>query len=97
VAAGKGTVALPGNLEPFIQKLAEGPVPVAFVSVGNPYLLASVPKVTAYMATFSITAPSEASAVKALFGEIPITGHLPVSIPGFAALGDGIQMPARTR
>ncbi len=97
VAAEKGSVALPGDLAPFIQKLSEGPVPVVFVSVGNPYLLASAPKVAAYLATFSITAPSEAAAVKALFGEIPITGHLPVSIPGFAALGDGIQMSARTR
>jgi hypothetical protein len=35
--------------------------------------------------------------VKALFGEIPITGHTPVTIPGFAQLGDGIQLPARTR
>lgn len=97
VAAEKGSVALPGDLAPFIQKLSEGPVPVVFVSVGNPYLLAAVPKVAAYMATFSITAPSEAAAVKALFGEIPITGHLPVSIPGFAALGEGIQLPGRSR
>jgi beta-N-acetylhexosaminidase len=97
VAAEKGSVALPGDLAPFIQKLSEGSAPVVFVSVGNPYLLAAAPKVAAYLATFSITAPSEAAAVKALFGEISITGHLPVSIPGFAVLGEGIQMPARTR
>jgi len=66
---------------------------VVFASVGNPYLLTEVPKVAAYLATFSITAVSEASAVKGLFGEIAITGRLPVTIPGFAALGDGIQMP----
>jgi hypothetical protein len=35
--------------------------------------------------------------VKALFGEIPVTGHTPVSIPGFAKLGDGIQLTARAR
>jgi beta-N-acetylhexosaminidase len=97
VAAEKGTVALPGDLAPFLQKLTDGPAPVVFASVGNPYLLTEVPKVAAYLATFSITALSEASAVKALFGEIPITGHLPITIPGFAALGDGIQMPARPR
>jgi hypothetical protein len=33
--------------------------------------------------------------VKALFGEIPITGHLPVTIPGFAKYGDGIELPAK--
>jgi hypothetical protein len=34
--------------------------------------------------------------VKALLGQMAITGRMPVSIPGFAALGDGIQLPART-
>ena len=95
VAAEKGTVALPGDLAPFIQKLTTGPAPVIFASVGNPYLLTEVPKVAAYLATISIKAVSEASAVKALFGEIAITGRLPVTIPGFAALGDGIQIPRR--
>jgi beta-N-acetylhexosaminidase len=68
---------------------------VAFVAFGNPYLLASFPKVAAYLALFSPTVPSEVSAVKALFGEIPITGHLPVTIPGFANYGDGIQLAAK--
>jgi beta-N-acetylhexosaminidase len=95
VAAYKGNIALAGDLAPFVEKLTEGPVPVVFVAIGNPYLLSSFPKVAAYLATFSITAPSEASAVKGLFGEIPIKGHLPVSIPGFANVGDGIQLPVR--
>ena len=29
--------------------------------------------------------------VKALFGEIPLRGRLPVSIPGYGKIGDGIQ------
>jgi hypothetical protein len=32
--------------------------------------------------------------VKALWGEIDIRGHLPVSIRGLAARGDGIQVKA---
>jgi hypothetical protein len=35
------------------------------------------------------------SAVKALFGEIPIRGHLPVSIPNVAQRGAGIERQAR--
>jgi beta-N-acetylhexosaminidase len=96
VAAYRGDVALGGDLAPFVQKLTEGPAPVVMVAVGNPYLLASFPKVAAYLATFSITVPSELSAVKALFGQMAITGRMPVSIPGFAAIGDGIQLPSRT-
>jgi beta-N-acetylhexosaminidase len=97
VAANRGSVGLSGELTPFIAKLTEGPVPVAVIAMGNPYLLSAFPKTAAYLATFSSTMPSEASAVKALFGEIPITGHLPVTIPGFAKYGDGIQLPARSR
>jgi beta-N-acetylhexosaminidase len=96
VAAYQGDVALGGDLAPFLERLTDGPVPVVMVAVGNPYLLASFPKVAAYMGTFSVTPPSEFSAVKALFGQMAITGRMPVSIPGFAALGDGIQLPART-
>ncbi|HEV1284454.1 MAG TPA: glycoside hydrolase family 3 N-terminal domain-containing protein [Bryobacteraceae bacterium] len=97
VAAYRGGVGLSGELTPFIAKLTEGSVPVAIVAMGNPYLLSAFPKTAAYLATFSSTPPSEVSAVKALFGEIPIAGHMPVTIPGFAKLGDGIQLPARSR
>jgi beta-N-acetylhexosaminidase len=97
VAAYRGGVGLGGELTPFIAKLTEGSAPVAIVAMGNPYLLSAFPKTAAYLATFSSTPPSESSAVKALFGEIPITGHMPVTIPGFAKYGDGIQLPARSR
>jgi beta-N-acetylhexosaminidase len=97
VAAYKGSVGLSGELTPFVAKLTEGSVPVALVAMGNPYLLSAFPKTAAYLATFSSTNPSEVSAVKALFGEIPIAGHMPVTIPGFSKYGDGIQLPARSR
>jgi hypothetical protein len=35
------------------------------------------------------------AAVKALFGEIAIRGHLPVSIPNVAQRGAGIERPAQ--
>lgn len=97
VAAYRGGMGLNGELTPFIAKLTEGAAPVVIVAMGNPYLLSAFPKTAAYLATFSSTAPSEASAVKALFGEISISGRMPVTIPGFAKLGDGIQLPARSR
>jgi beta-N-acetylhexosaminidase len=97
VAAYRGSVALGGELTPFVAKLTEGAVPVVIVAMGNPYLLSAFGKTAAYLATFSSTPPSEVSAVKALFGEISIGGHLPVTIPGLAKYGDGIQLPARSR
>jgi beta-N-acetylhexosaminidase len=87
--------ALNGELTPFLQKLTDSTVPVVFVSFGNPYLVKDFPKVSAYLATFTPTSPSETALVKALLGEIPVTGHTPVSIPGFAQYGDGIQLERR--
>ena len=65
------------------------------ISLGNPYLLRRFPGVAAYATTYSPSVTSELSAVKALFGEIKLTGHLPVTIPGAAKLGAGIQLPGK--
>jgi len=65
------------------------------VAMGNPYLASDFPKVENYMCTFSSAAVSEMAAVKALFGEIPIRGHLPVTIPNVAQRGAGIERPAQ--
>jgi beta-N-acetylhexosaminidase len=61
------------------------------VAMGNPYLASSFPKIENYMCTFSNATVSELSAIKALFGEIAIRGHLPVSIPNVAQRGAGIE------
>jgi beta-N-acetylhexosaminidase len=90
-SAYKGNVALPEELAAFVNTLTQGSAPVVMVALGNPYLLRSFPTVSAYLATFSTTSTSETAAVRALLGQIPITGHTPVSIPGFAAVGDGLQ------
>src|SRR5579872_5576956 len=64
------------------------------LAMGNPYLAQDFPAVQNYLCTFSNATVSEISAVKALFGEIPIHGHLPVSIPNIAQRGAGIERPA---
>jgi beta-N-acetylhexosaminidase len=94
VSSYRGSVALPGEFTGFVNALLSGTAPVAMISLGNPYLVRSFPNVKTYVATFSTTATSETAAVKAMFGEIPISGHLPVTIPGIAKYGDGIQTPA---
>jgi beta-N-acetylhexosaminidase len=67
----------------------------AVVAMGNPYLAADFPKIENYVCTFSNATVSEVGAVKALFGEIAIRGHLPVSIPNVAARGAGIERPVQ--
>jgi beta-N-acetylhexosaminidase len=68
----------------------------AVVAMGNPYLASDFPKIQNYMCTFSNASVSEVAAIKALFGEIPIRGHLPVTIPNVAARGAGIERPAQS-
>ncbi|HEX6502976.1 MAG TPA: glycoside hydrolase family 3 protein [Terriglobales bacterium] len=63
----------------------------AVLAMGNPYLASDFPLVQNYICTFSNANVSEVSAVKALFGEIPIRGRLPVTIPNIAQRGAGIE------
>ena len=94
-AVNNGKIDLPGPIGDFVRKLTEGPAPVVLVSLGSPYLIEGFPRAAAFLAAFGATPASEAAAVKALFGEIAVTGRSPVGIPGFAKVGDGIQLPAR--
>jgi len=92
VAAYRGTTALAGGYPALLTALVDSGRPVILAALGNPYLIRSFPGAGAYLTTYSTVAPSEVAAVKALFGEIPIQGRLPVTIPGIANYGDGIQL-----
>ena len=61
------------------------------LALGNPYLAAGFSGIQTYLCTFSSVPVSESSAIKALFGEIPIGGRLPVDIPGIAPRGAGLD------
>jgi beta-N-acetylhexosaminidase len=79
------------------QLLDHGAEKTAVVAMGNPYLASDFPKIENYMCTFSNATVSEVSAIKALFGEIPIRGHLPVTIPNVAQRGAGLERPVQGR
>jgi beta-N-acetylhexosaminidase len=61
------------------------------VAMGNPYVAGDFPQVENYICTFSNARVSEDAAVRGLFGEIPIRGHLPVTIPQVAQRGAGLE------
>jgi len=65
------------------------------LAMGNPYVVQDFPAIQNYLCAFSNATVSETAAVKAIFGEIPIGGHLPVTIPGIASRGEGIERPLR--
>jgi beta-N-acetylhexosaminidase len=86
-----------GSSEPtgtLIQKVLDQVAQKTVVlALGNPYLAKDFPSIENYLCTFSNASISELSAVKAIFGEIPIRGHLPVTIPNIALRGAGIERP----
>ncbi len=95
VGAYRGTVGmLGGELPHGLEAMMATRKPVALIALGNPYVLRNFSGVTAYLATFSNVVPSEVAAARAVLGEIAIGGHLPVTIPGQAKYGEGIQLPA---
>ena len=92
VAPNRGSVALEGGLSGMMEALIKSGQPVALMSLGSPYLLRNFPGVSAYIAAFSTSNTSEIALAKAISGDIPIRGKLPVSIPGLAKIGDGIEV-----
>ncbi len=60
--------------------LARAAQKTAVLAMGTPYLTEDFPAIQNYICTFSNATVSEVSAARALFGEIPLTGHLPVII-----------------
>jgi beta-N-acetylhexosaminidase len=93
VAAYRGNTALGGNFPALVTRLIDTKKPMILIAMGNPYLLRNYPNVPAYLTTYSTVPPSEIAALKALLGEIPIRGKLPVTIPDLAKIGDGIAIP----
>jgi beta-N-acetylhexosaminidase len=80
-----------GGMPAFVESLAASGKPVIAVSLGSPYLLDAFPSVPAYLLAWDAGPPAETAAARALLGEIPITGRLPVSLPPHHRVGDGID------
>jgi len=90
------SVGLPDANAALLQQILErGADKTVVLAMGSPYLGQGFPMIQNYLCTFSNVSVAEVSAVKALFGEIAIHGHLPVTIPGMAERGAGIERQAK--
>jgi beta-N-acetylhexosaminidase len=93
----KNTLSMDDAMESLLNAILDHAASRTMVlAMGNPYVMGDFPAIQNYMCTFSNATVSETAATKALFGEIPIRGRLPVTIPGVAARGEGLERPART-
>ena len=76
------TVDVPRSFVEFIEELRrrnEHPIVIAF---GNPYFLQQIPDVAAYVVAWGGFPVSQGAAARAVLGTIPMTGQLPITIPG---------------
>jgi beta-N-acetylhexosaminidase len=93
-ASGSGRVDLAPSLVQLLADLARTtagtPKPLIAVIFGNPYVVLDVPTLPAVMLTYDFYDLAEASAVRALAGESPIGGRLPIGMPGLFEAGFGL-------
>lgn len=88
--SGKGTVDLaPLHIE-FIKRLKASGIPVVALSFGSPYFLRHFPEIDGYVCLYRNTPETQELAARALFGEIQVSGRLPVSLPGLFPRGHGL-------
>jgi beta-N-acetylhexosaminidase len=64
---------------------------VVLVSFANPYLAMGLPATDAHLIAWSASPLSQRAAARALLGRARVTGTLPITIPGVAAYGAGLQ------
>ena len=87
---GEGRFAVPQHIAAWIDRLAQRRK-VIVISFGNPYLIRQFGNVGSYLVAYGVSDDLERAAAAALTGRGNITGHVPVSLPGFFRAGDGLR------
>jgi beta-N-acetylhexosaminidase len=64
--------------------------PMITTIFGNPYVAMFMPDLPAVLLTYDFYDQAEAAAVRAIAGEAPISGKLPITMPGMYEVGAGI-------
>jgi CubicO group peptidase (beta-lactamase class C family) len=91
----KGDIDIPADQIPLVDQIYKSSKPVITLGFGSPYLIERFPQAETWLSAFGISDVAQISMARALFGEIPVKGHLPVTIPGIdLRSGFGIELPA---
>jgi beta-N-acetylhexosaminidase len=91
----KGNVDVPAEQAALAEQIYKTGKPVITVGFGSPYLIENFPQAETWLAAFGISDVAQISVARALFGQIPVRGHLPVTVPGVnLKTGFGIELPA---
>src|SRR5437763_11397402 len=91
----KGNVDVPPEQAALAEQVYKTGKPVITVGFGSPYLIERFPQAETWLAAFGISDVAQISVARALFGDIPVRGHLPVTVPGVdLKAGFGIEVQA---
>lgn len=90
----RGAIGAEGGFPAFIEQLSAAGKKVIAISFGSPYLVTAFPSVPAYLLAWGGAPVSQRAAALALTGRAAITGRLPISIPPWFKLGDGVDRAA---
>src|SRR5438132_13980910 len=96
IASYSGRMDLSDRQVSLLEGLGTGSKPFVAVLFGNPYTATFLQKLPTMMLTYEEFDGIEAAAVRALAGEAPIGGKLPISLPGMFPIGHGLERPARS-
>ena len=91
----KGNVDVPPEQAALADQLFKAGKPAITLGLGSPYLIERFPQAETWLAAFGISDVAQISAARAIFGQIPVRGHLPVTVPGVnLKLGFGMELSA---
>lgn len=90
--SGSGEFGIPEALTKFVNGLIGLNKPSVVIAMGSPYILSAFPKAGGYLCTYSDGEATTEATVEALFGEVPVSGRLPVTIPGLYPYGAGLDL-----
>jgi beta-glucosidase-like glycosyl hydrolase len=99
-SSGSGRLDLAAGIVRLLQDIAAASArrgqPVVAAFFGSPYAAAAATALPAVLLTYDFGDHAEAAAVRALAGEIPIAGRLPVALGDGMSVGSGIVRPGPT-
>lgn len=83
IASYKGSLGLTDNQQDLLRSLAGHKGAFVFALFGSPYLLNYLPELPSYALAYEFYPGAEAAMVRAIFGEIPFFGRLPVTVGNY--------------
>jgi beta-glucosidase-like glycosyl hydrolase len=78
--SGAGTISIPDFARGAIDQLASIRAKRVAISFGTPYLGSEIRSVPTYLCAYGVQPPLQVAVARALFGDAPITGRLPVTV-----------------